>query len=83
MFSSFHYSSRCSRSTGQTSTQSTKTSTYDAEDQAQPAAVSQPSYFDPNSHSTLSTPLVARQSSPVATPVLKGYDLSPSGSLSK
>ena len=83
---SFHYSPRCPRSTGQTSTQPTRganTSTYDAEGQAQPAAVTQPSYFDPNSHSSLSTPLVAHQSSPAAAPVLKGYDLSPSRSPSK
>jgi len=71
------------RSTGQTSTQPTQganTSAYDARGQAQPAAT-QPSYFDPNSDSSLSTPLVAHLSSPAATPVLKGYDLSPTRSL--
>lgn len=86
LFSSFHHSPPCPRSTGQTSTQPTwgaNISTYDAQGQMQPAAVTQPSYFDPNSHSSLSTPLVAHQSSPAATPVLKGYDLSPSRSLSK
>jgi len=61
-----------SRSTGQTSGSST---------QAQPAVATQPSYFDPNSHSSLSAPGIDHQSSPAATPVSKGYDLSPSHSI--
>ena len=86
LFSSFHYLSRCPRSTGQTSTQPTrdaKSNTYDSQGQAQPASVAQPSYYDPNSLSSFSAPLVARQSSPAPTPVLKGYTLSPSRSISK
>ena len=62
------------------------TSIYDTQGQAQPAAVTQPSYFDPNSHSSFSAPLVAHQNSPAPTPVLpvvKGYDLSPTRSISK
>ena len=86
LFSFFHYSSCCLRSTGQTSTQPTRdanTNIYNAQGQAQPAAVAQPSYFDPNSQSSFSTPLVAHQSSPAPTPVIKGYELSPSRSISK
>lgn len=85
-FSAIHYLPRCPRSTGQTSTQPLRdvnTNPYDAQGQVQRAAVTQPSYFDPNYHSSLSTPLVAQQSSPAPAPVLKGYDLSPSHSISK
>ena len=56
--------------------------------QNESAAATQPSYFDPNSHSSLSstlTPPIANKSPPAATPApaLKGYDLSPSTSISK
>ncbi|KAF8813913.1 hypothetical protein BYT27DRAFT_7220251 [Phlegmacium glaucopus] len=79
------------RSPGQTSSSSTQptwdanTSTSGAQSQAQSAAVAQPSYFDPNSHSstsntTVSSPPVAHKSPPAATSALKGYDLTPSPS---
>jgi hypothetical protein len=85
---SFHYSPRCPRSTGQTSSSSTQptwnaNTAYSAHANAQSAAVTQPSYFDPNPHSPVPTPLVAHQSPPATTPALKGYDLSPSPSPSK
>ena len=74
---------RCPRSTGQTSGSSTQlnadAAAYSAQGQAQPAVVTQPSYFDPNSHSSL----IDHQSSPAAVPAIKGYDLSSSRSISK
>lgn len=83
----------CPRSTGQSTGSSTQPTwrTYNnasrSQDQAQPVAVTQPSYFDPNSHSsfssTVSSPPVASVSPPAPTPAVKGYDLSPTPSISK